>query len=434
MAVQVARGIERHQSAVFVGQALHATVTAPFCARCCGRDAIEGMFAGLRGGSVAKFTRFSSTFGRERKADLGLISQRRTLFAVPFQFAVCLGLAIAFNTIPRRAKGATDHIGPLLVKAGSEWIAEFAVFETDLNGLAVVGEPYAAMAALTHTANAAAWVISIATISFQSRYAFYAFVGAWITSESCIHVAFDGRRLAVRTILPFEVQDACCCASGTGADQMGVLVFGAKNGLTGITVFVFLCELRTNADRGKSVAFVTDASAFVSTIRVGRTNRSVVSAILQTPRFKAVYPNTYQSCPTAIFRGCATQRQTRFEKCAQAILGGSRVGFDGLFGFDSLFGFDGLFGLGFGFRIGFVGWDLKLWFFRKLRAIDTFGDKASVRSAETLDAIAISFAFGRMGASKRQQRQREGAEKNQKKTERKDAICMIRMGLTMVSH
>jgi len=119
LAVQVARGIERHQSAVFVGQALHATVTAPFCARCCGRDAIEGMFAGLRGGSVAKFTRFSSTFGRERKADLGLISQRRTLFAVPFQFAVCLGLAIAFNTIPRRAKGATDHIGPLLVKAGS---------------------------------------------------------------------------------------------------------------------------------------------------------------------------------------------------------------------------------------------------------------------------------------------------------------------------
>lgn len=208
MAVQVARGVERHRSAVFVGQTLRATVTAPFCAsRCCG-DAIEGMFAGLGGGSVTEFSRFSSAFGRKRKADLGLIGERRTLFAVPFQFAVCLGLAIAFNTVSRRAKGAADHVGPLFVKTSSERIAEFAVFQADLDGLAVVGESDTAMSALTHTTNAAAWVVSVATISFKSRYAFDAFVGAWVTSESCISVALDGRRLAIRTILPFKIEDA----------------------------------------------------------------------------------------------------------------------------------------------------------------------------------------------------------------------------------
>lgn len=94
------------------------------------------------------------------------------------------------------------------------------------------------------------------------------------------------------------------------------MVSGAKNGLTGITVFVFLCELRTNTDRGKRIAFVTDASAFVSTIRIGRTNRRIVGAILQTSRFKAVDPNADQPCSATILGGCATQREAGFEKCA----------------------------------------------------------------------------------------------------------------------
>lgn len=231
-------------------------------------------------GGVADLACFARTFGGEWETDLGLIGEGRTFFAVAFDFAVDLGLAIAFDAVPDRTKGAADHIGSLLVKAGTKRIAEFAVFEADLDGLAIAVESSATVAAFAYATDTAAWVVAVATVAFKGKNTFYAFVGGWIAGESGVCVAFDGWRLAIRTILPFEIEDASGGAGCVGAKQVGVLVSRTKEGLAGIAVFVFLGELGAYADRGKRVTVVAYAGAFVAAICVGRTNRSVVAAIL----------------------------------------------------------------------------------------------------------------------------------------------------------